>query len=149
MRLEDPDFASAAVRHLRDAEHLAEAGAPCSPDQAWHLAGFAHECARKAYLHDGWIPKLLGHEFHSAGERILELAQALDPRASRFPVGAWAQRYPMITAWRPDHRYERTGATARNQERDLATLLVEARTAVDACIVALFLDGALAIESLR
>jgi hypothetical protein len=132
MRLEDPDFTSAAARHIRDAEHLAAEGDRCSPDQAWHLAGFAHECARKAFLYEGWIPKLLGHDFHTVGERVLEIAIALDPRASRFPIAAWSQRYPAITAWRPDQRYERSGATSRNAERDLAALLAEARAAVDA-----------------
>ena len=46
-RLEDmlgADLVSAALRHARDAEWLAHR----SPDQAYHLAGYAPECARKA-----------------------------------------------------------------------------------------------------
>lgn len=149
MALEKPDFASAAVRHIRDAEHLAAPGPNASPDQAWHLAGFAHECARKAFLSQGWIPKELGHRFDGAGERILEIAIALDPRASRFPISTWARRYPVIAAWNPEQRYERTGAIDRNRERKLVELVTDARAAVDACIVALFLDGSLELESLR
>ena len=102
----EPDFASAALRHIRDAEHLAEPGVHSSRDQAWHLAGFAHECARKAFIYEGWIPKMLGHEFDRAGERVVQIAIALDPRAGRFPVAAWARRYPAIAHWRPEHRYE-------------------------------------------
>jgi hypothetical protein len=148
MPLEKPDFASAALRHVRDAEHLARPGPSASPDQAWHLAGFAHECARKSFLSESWIPKLLGHDFHAAGERVVEIAIALDPRASRFPIADWTPRYPSISAWLPDQRYERTGAIARNRDRRLDELVAQAREAVDTCLVALFLDGALALETL-
>ena len=94
------DFASAALRHVRDAEHLVSPGAHSSRDQAWHLAGFAHECVRKSYLAGGWIPKMLGHDFSSAGEQVVEIALALDPRAARFSVRGWAAQHPAITAWR-------------------------------------------------
>jgi hypothetical protein len=142
------DFLSAALRHIRDAEHLAEPGDHASPDQAWHLAGFAHECARKALLRDSWVPKLLGHDFDSSSERTVEIAIALDPRASRFPVRDWANRYPAVAAWMPDHRYERTG-TSRAKHRMVGDLVAQGRKAVDASVFALFLDGSLALESLR
>jgi hypothetical protein len=148
MNIESSDFLSAALRHIRDAEHLADAGEHTSLDQAWHLAGFAHECARKALIGRSWIPRLLGHDFDDASERVVDIAVALDPIASRFPVRDWAARYPAIAAWRPDHRYERTGTTAAIP-RDLAALLVQARQAVDASVTALFLDGTLMLESLR
>ena len=147
--VESPDFASAALRHIRDAEFLAAPGERASFDQAWHLAGFAHECARKSFLRDGWVPKLLGHDFDDAGERVVQIAIALDPRASRLPIAGWAAKYPTIAQWRPDHRYERTGATIRNPERRLDALLAEARQAVDASMIALLLDGSLPIEVLR
>jgi hypothetical protein len=145
----DTDFASAALRHIRDAEHLVEQGEHASPDQAWHLAGFAHECARKALVREGWIPKMLGHDFDDAIEQVVDLAVALDPRAGRFPVGDWARRYPAIRHWRPDHRYERTGALDGNPARIVEDLISQGRSAVDACVVALFLDGALEVGSLR
>ncbi len=47
------DFVSAALRHTRDAEHLVAHGEHASRDQAWHLAGFAHECARKSLIREG------------------------------------------------------------------------------------------------
>lgn len=138
------DFASAALRHIRDAEDLLDS----SVDQAWHLAGFAHECARKACLREGWIPKLLGHDFSEAGEQVVEVGISLDPRASRFPLRDWASRYSVIASWRPDHRYERTG-TVRASERNVEALVEQGRTATNACIVALFLDGAIGVESLQ
>lgn len=143
------DFASAALRHIRDAEHLIEPGAHASRDQAWHLAGFAHECARKALLQKGWIPRMLGHDFDDAVELIVEIAIALDPRAGRLPVDGWAARYPAVKHWKPDHRYDRTGAADHAPERNLEELVAQGRAAVDTCLVALFLDGSLKIESLR
>jgi hypothetical protein len=117
-----------------------------SRDQAWHLAGFAHECARKACLDEGWVPKLLGHDFSDVSEAVVEFAIALDPRASRFPVRNWAAQFPAIIAWRPDHRYERTGTA---KERKVEDLVKQGREAVDACIIGLFLDGSLTAESIR
>ena len=146
----DSDFASAALRHVRDAEHLLSNVGYTSRDQAWHLAGFAHECGRKACIAAGWVPKLLGHDFSTASEEVIDLAVALDPRAGRFPVRSWVARYPAVAAWRPDHRYERTGTVDEGRlGRDVAALVTQGRAAVDACILALFLDGSLAVESLR
>jgi hypothetical protein len=142
------DFGSAALRHIRDAEHLLTAGVSASRDQAWHLAGFAHECARKACLSNSWIPKLLGHEFSHANEQVIEIAISLDPRAGRLPVRQWAARYPAITAWRVEHRYERTGASDAADGRNIEELVRQGRDAVDSSILALFLNGSLERESL-
>ena len=143
------DFVSAALRHIRDAEHLIDAGEHTSRDQAWHLAGFAHECARKAQVYDSWIPRTLGHDFNSASELVIEVAIAFDPRSSRLPLADWAHRYPAIRAWSPEHRYEPTGALDRVAGRCAEDLITQGRAAVDECIIALFLNGSLAIESLR
>ncbi|HET9622835.1 MAG TPA: hypothetical protein VFP84_15785 [Kofleriaceae bacterium] len=143
------DFASAALRHIRDAEHLATEGEHISRDQAWHLAGFAHECARKAPIYQGWIPKMLGHDFQIANELVIEFAIAFDPRANRFPLANWSKRFPAISAWSPEHRYEPTGALDNASDRCVEDLIAQGRAAVDECILALFLDGFLATESLR
>jgi hypothetical protein len=79
----------------------------------------------------------------------MELAVALDSRAGRFPVNDWAKRYPAIAQWRPVHRYDRTGASESDGDRRVEDLVAQGREAVDSCIVALFLDGTLALESLR
>lgn len=146
----DPDFASAALRHIRDAEHLVASDQHRSLDQAWHLAGFAHECARKAFLEGGWVPKLLGHDFTRANEEVLDIAIALDPRAGRYPVRDWTTRYASIERWHPNHRYERTGtAESGSLGRPVETLVTEGRRAVDECLFTLFLDGRLDMESVR
>lgn len=147
MRAPEPDFASAALRHIRDAEHLLTSAGHISRDQAWHLAGFAHECARKACLENGWVPKVLGHDFSSASEAVLDFAIAFDPRAGRFPVRTWASRAPAVTAWHPNHRYERTGTIDRTAGRDVDALVKQGREAVEDCILALFLNGTLKGES--
>lgn len=146
----DPDFASAALRHIRDAEHLVASEEHRSLDQAWHLSGFAHECARKAFLDNGWVPKLLGHDFTQANEEVLDIAIALDPRAGRYPMLAWPTRYASIERWHPNHRYERTGtAEMKVHGRNVAALVEEGRSAVDECLLLLFLDGRLELESVR
>jgi len=144
----DTDFTSAALRHIRDAEHLVAAGEHTSRDQAWHLAGFAHECARKACLRDRWLPKVLGHAFDQASEDVIELAIALDPRAGRMPVRNWSTDFPAIDSWRPDHRYEATGA-ANEAGRDVAALVEQGRRAVNATVIALLFEGTLAPGALR
>lgn len=143
-----PDFASASLRHIRDAEFLLNAHIGESPDQAWHLAGFAHECARKACLSEGWVPKLLGHDFSAVGELVVELAVSLDPAAGRFPVRQWAETHPAVKSWRPDHRYEATGTAATCVDRSISDLVGQGRSGVDACVLALYLEGALSDESL-
>lgn len=141
------DFVSSALRHARDAEHLLEPSPSSSPDQAWHLAGFAHECARKACLVDGWVARVLGHDFDAAAETVLELAAALDPRVSRYPIRDWRTRYPRISQWSPNHRYERTGSHPDNpQTREL---VAQSRAAVDTMIMALYLDGRIEHASLE
>jgi hypothetical protein len=142
------DFMSAALRHVRDAEHLVDAGEHTSRDQAWHLAGFALECARKACLQDNWVPRLLGHAFDEASENVVELAVALDPRAGRMRVRDWSTRFPAISSWRPDHRYDASGvADAAN--RNVNALVEQGRTAVNEVLLALLFEGALRSESLR
>jgi hypothetical protein len=131
-------FLSAGLRHVRDAERLLTS----SPDQAWHLGGFALECARKAYLVDGWVARVLGHDFSSASELTLDAASALDPRLSRYPLRDWATRFPDVARWNPEHRYERTGTCAA-ETRDVAALVQHARDAVDRCLLDLALEGAL------
>ena len=79
----------------------------------------------------------------------MEAAIALDPRAGRFPVRDWAVRYPAVVKWRPDHRYERTGTVLSEPDRSVSDLVAQGRQAVNACVVALCLDGSLATESVR
>jgi len=75
---------SAALRLVRDAEHLLEPGAQQFPDEAYYLAGFGPECARKACLESRSFDKVLGHDFADFAESTLDVACALDPHAHRL-----------------------------------------------------------------
>jgi len=130
---------SAALRHARDAEHLLEAGAGyTSPDQAYHLAGYGPECARKATLSIRWLDQAVGHGAEASAGDILELAMSLDPLARRYDPLADPARWPTLARWRVEARYERTGKFDRVQAEALCR---EAREAVDAVAVALWADG--------
>lgn len=129
---------SAALRHVRDAEHLATAAtAGFSLDQARHLAGFGPECARKAILSERGFDKLIGHTFN---DTALELALSLDPVALRYEPREWAKRYPTLARWSEQCRYDATGAAAK-VEPQVRALLVEARDAVDDIVLRLWADG--------
>jgi len=134
------ELVSAALRHVRDAEHLASAGPDASPDQAYHLAGFGPECARKAALAERWLDLAIGHGFSEVGEDVLELAVALDPRAARYNPGAFAKIYPALGTWDVSCRYRKTGS---HKLPDVQAICRQARAAVDAIVVNLWLDGQL------
>lgn len=128
---------SAALRHARDAERLLEPGDAASPDQAFHLAGFGPECARKAALSARWFDQALGHDFGEAGERVLDLVAALDPIAHRYAVDDYPSRFPALAKWNVSCRYHRTGEHAA----EAPFLVAEARECVDEIVLALWMDG--------
>jgi hypothetical protein len=130
-------LASAALRHVRDAEHLLTGGYT-SPDQAYHLAGFGPECARKATLSVDWFDQVLGHEIGGAADRVLEVAIALDPQAARYGLVAWDQQYKELAKWRTIVRYEKTGTRTRG---DAELVVADARSCVDEIVYSLWLDG--------
>lgn len=116
----DEDKASAAMRHLRDADALRTV----SPDQAWHLYGFAVECAWKLPVRGTWS-KVIGHD--GADADLLAWVLDLFPRAGR------EARHPApLHGWRPDHRYWRTGAV---NARRLDALANEAKEQVPRRVV--------------
>ncbi len=132
---------SAALRHVRDAEHLADTNSGhLSEDQAFHLAGFGPECARKATLGVRSFDRLLGHQLSETAEPIIEVALALDPVARRYDTQGWDARFPEFATWSEQSRYERTGARRRTE---VTPLLSAAREAVDEVILALWSDGRL------
>ena len=136
---------SAALRHARDAEWLADPRNPgCSLDQAYHLAGYGPECARKATLSRREFDKTIGHRFRAGTEGIIDLISTLDPHAHRYALRDWALRYPSLAEWREDVRYEPTGTYLRPA---VSALVLEARQAVDAVVLALWADGRIPIEN--
>jgi hypothetical protein len=128
---------SAALRHVRDAERLLSGGDAASPDQAFHLAGFGPECARKAALSAPAFDQALGHDFGDLGERVLDFAAALDPVAHRYAIADYKARFPALAKWSVSCRYDRTGKHAA----DAAALVIEARRCVDELVLALWMDG--------
>jgi hypothetical protein len=134
----DEDLLSAALRHVRDAEHLASPGPGQSVDQAFHLAGFGPECARKAALSKRTYDQAIGHGVTQWSERALSFALAADPAAHRYDLADWAKDYPALKAWTEQSRYKRTGACT---VQVVATLLHEARSLVDRIVFALWADG--------
>jgi hypothetical protein len=135
------DLVSAALRHVRDATYLGGSPAPhTSLDQAFHLAGFGPECARKATLGRGAFNQTLGHRFDPFGDAVVEFAIDLDPLAHRYGATNWATRWPTLLKWDEQSRYERTGTRT---QAEVDALLSDARDAVDSTVVSLWADGRL------
>lgn len=134
------DLLSAALRHVRDAEHLALDGADQSLDQAYHLAGYAPECARKATLSTSTYNKAIGHGVGETSEIALQIALALDLGAHRYDLERWGARFPTLARWTEVARYDRTGKRAAG---DVSAVVREAREIVDRIVSALWMDGAL------
>lgn len=130
------ELLSAALRHVRDAEHLASVGPPArSLDQAYHLAGFGPECARKATLPIDVFHKVIGHGFEGTSELALDFALAIVPRTTRYDVGDKTLFLELIR-WSPQVRYDATGT-----HPNPAALIKEARVFVDRVVFALWADG--------
>lgn len=134
----DPQIAllSAALRHTRDAEALLSS----SPDQAWHLAGFGPECARKAALSERWADKAVGHQLGALAQGVLETAIAMDAHAARYRLDGWVSRWPALAQWSPESRYRKTGSTPKASAE---ALTAAAREAVGGLVAELWADGAL------
>lgn len=143
----DLELLSAALRHLRDAEHLADAMSPhVSLDQAHHLAGFAPECARKAAIAAEWVNKPLGHILGNKADAVLELASILAPAATDSALQGWGKTYKTLGRWDPAHRYDESGTHKRPQ---VEALLRESRQVVIEIMAALWADGRLPLESIQ
>ncbi len=134
------DLASAALRHVRDADHLLEPGPHRSVDQALHLAGFGPECVRKAALTSGWSDRILGHELGPEAAERFDLLIALDAHAGRAGVADFDRRFPALAGWRVERRYDPTGAA---DEAEARAVVEQARAAVGQTFVTLWLDGRL------
>ena len=132
-------FLSAALRHVRDAESLADpVSGAASLDQAYHLAGFGPECVRKATLANRGFDKPIGHGVGRANKAALAIALTIDAQAHRYDLVDWRSRYPALSVWSEGARYEATGTY---EEVRVKPLLKEAREIVDRIAFALWADG--------
>lgn len=134
------DLLSAALRNQIDAERLL----PDSPDQSWHLAGFAAECARKSCLTIEPFRVALGHEHGADADRLLDVILALDGRAQRLPLRGWAPLGSKLAAWSEAHRYDRRGGHAAEAKE----LVRECAQRHDAVLLALWLHADVDLEVL-
>jgi hypothetical protein len=138
---------SAALRHVRDAEHLLASGPHRSIEQALHLAGYGPECARKACIDEAIADKALGHEFHGAGDPTVGFLLAVDPAASRYGIEDHASSLPLReTHWNVQCRYMATGSASLP---NVTVVVAEARAFVDRCVAELWCDGVLPRRSLQ
>lgn len=142
---------SAALRHLRDAEHLVEEGPHQSVDQALHLVGFASECVRKGGFDEQIVDHAIGHDVRDGTDAVVDFLVGYDPEAHRYGVHDDAIHLPLrYQHWRPDVRYEATGAA---EERigvvGVRSVIEEARTFTDERVEALWCDGIITVEALR
>jgi hypothetical protein len=138
---------SAALRHVRDAEHLLDPGPHRSVEQALHLVGFGPECARKACVNESLADKALGHDIKGAGDPVVDFLLAIDPSASRYRIEDQESEVPLrMQHWKIDARYMMTGQA---EETLVCGLVAEARQLVDRCVTELWSDGVLVVEALR
>jgi hypothetical protein len=82
---------------------------PLSEDQAWHLAGFAPECARKACIEENLLDRVLGHDLGADADVWIDWWIPLDGMAWRYRLTGWADQDNVLQKWSPAHRYEPTG----------------------------------------
>ena len=120
-------FFSAALRHLRDAETLLDVGPRQSPDQAYHLVGFARECAKKGALSVDWADKAMGHSLDLVDPWLEELILAVDPRVRRAPPSLAIDPEGKLSQWHPKVRYDETG---KHKAKEVEGAVDEAQAAV-------------------
>lgn len=113
--------------------------------QAFHLAGFGPECARKAALtvpeaSQTAMDKAIGHGFHDVAELALAIACDLDPLASRYELKDWQTRFPALLRWTEQSRYE---ASDQRTHRVAQATVADASMVVTEVVAALWADGRL------
>lgn len=135
----NPDFPSAAARHLGDAEHLLAT----SPGNARYLAGYVAECALKAVIEQS-DPMLhapaFGHQLTKLEGDGFDLAIALAPRTARYRPRAKTV-HDLRDHWSERIRYDSTSDTSVVAATQVVKL---AREIYESCIIAMLLDGVLA-----
>jgi hypothetical protein len=139
---------SAALRHVRDAEHLLVPGLHRSVEQALHLAGFGPECIRKGCVDETIADQALGHDIVDATDSVVDVLLALDPAASRYGIDEAASRLSQRARhWSPGCRYMATVAP-EPLAGSVALVVHEARAFVDELVLEIWSDGGLAARAL-
>jgi len=127
------DYPSAAFRHAEDARRLHTAG---RHDNAFYHSGYVIECVLKVLVDEASLrPRAFQHDLAGMNLRLQRFAAEFSPAWSRHVI-AWGAE---IDAWKPDVRYDPTGASpARRAENALD----DANAALDV-LADMMLDGTL------
>jgi hypothetical protein len=134
-------FASAALRHVRDARFLLDGCEDySSPDQAWHLAGFGPECIRKACLASRDWDKVLGHDLGAESDAVLRLLIGIEPGVTRYRIESIVNASMSLSEWEPGCRYKKSGS---HDEALAKTLTEECEAFVHRVACELWMDGVL------
>ena len=132
----NPDFPSAASRHLRDAKALLVT----SPENAFYLAGYVAECSLKAVIvRSGAHAPAFGHQLSKLEGDGFDLAVALAPGSARYRPNAESVTR-LRSSWSESKRYESTGDTKAQQAAATVKL---AEDIYRNCVIEMFLDGIL------
>jgi hypothetical protein len=134
----NPDFPSAASRHLRDAEGLLAT----SPSNARYLAGYVAECALKAVVErsdPSFHALAFGHQLSKLERDGFDLAIALAPRTARYRPSAATVKL-LRERWTETLRYEATLDTTEALAHEVVNA---AKDVHESTIVEMFLDGLL------
>lgn len=132
----NPDFPSAACRHLRDAKALLAT----SPENALYLAGYVAECSLKAVIErSGVHAPAFGHQLTKLEGDGFDLAVALSPRSARYRTSAESVM-KLRSGWSESKRYDSTGDTKHEQAEEMVKL---AGKIFRDCVIAMVLDGLL------
>lgn len=133
---------SAALRHVADAAALEHD----SPVQAFYLAGYGPECARKASLarwedrEEDVRNRAIGHRFEAPAETTLAWFCDLDPLASRYTLRNWHARHPVLREWKEEVRYGRSDSLTAAKVRRMCD---SAEALTYGAVASLWADGRL------
>jgi HEPN domain-containing protein len=132
----NPDFPSAASRHLLDAKLLMTA----SPANSLYLAGYVAECSLKAVVAlPGLHAPAFGHQLTRLRDDGLDLAIAMAPGLSRYrPASTLVDQ--VRVRWSENRRYDTSTDVTEAQAKEMVKLADEI---FRACVVEMFLDGVL------
>jgi HEPN domain-containing protein len=127
------DFASAAARHLRDAESLQQHDAW---DNAAYLAGYVAECSVKAVIElSRKAPRI---HLSALSPLLVRLAADLAGAARRYRVDLDPDLDAIRDSWQTDLRYSRTGSVDEAQSKKM---VAQAKRVFERTIGAMVLDG--------
>lgn len=130
------NFASAAARHLDDAQILL---GEHRFDNAAYLAGYVAECALKVLLiSPAPSPKAVGHDLSVLTTDALRMLWLFAPAMKRYTVPQTADVLALIQQWNPEMRY---GATGDISDLDANHWVSGATQLFNAVVAQLVLDG--------